>query len=58
MAASAFRWSVASEAAEAVKTRLPLESSVLTSVKPAASNAFFRSGILAFVGMMPRRKAA
>ena len=36
---------------------LPLESTVFTLVKPAFSNAFFNSGIFAFIGLTPRSKA-
>ena len=37
---------------------MPLDSKVLTSLKPAASKLFFSSGILQFIGTTPRRKAA
>ena len=58
MAASALRSSDASEAARALNTTLPLERMVLTSVKPAAAKHCFSSGIFAFIGLTPRRKAA
>ena len=45
-------------AAEALNTTLPLERTVITSVKPAASKARFSSGILAFMGLTARRNAA
>ena len=58
IAASALRSRVASGAAGALKTTLPLESAVFTSVNPAASNALFSSRIFAFIGLTPRRNAA
>ena len=57
-AASIFICNALSVAARAPNTTFPLDSSVFTSVKPAASNAFFTSGIFAFVGITPRRNAA
>src|SRR6059036_1231929 len=50
IAASARRSSDASEAARALNTTFPLARMVFTSLKPAASNAFFKSGIFAFTG--------
>ena len=41
----------------ALNATLPLDSKVFTSVKPAASNARLSSGILAFIGLTPRRRA-
>jgi hypothetical protein len=58
IAASALRSSAASCAAGALNTTLPLESTVLTSVNPAASNVSLSSGIFAFIGLTPRRNAA
>ncbi len=58
MAASAFCCSIASEPLLESKTTLPLPSTVLTSVNPAASNAALSAGILQFIGMTPRRNAA
>jgi hypothetical protein len=58
MAASALRSSSASGAAGALKTTLPLESTVFTWVNPAASKAALSRGMLAFIGLTPRRKAA
>ena len=57
MAASAALATAASDLARASKATLPLERSVRTSVKPAFSKARFSSGIFAFVGVTPRRKA-
>jgi hypothetical protein len=45
-------------AALALNTALPLESKVFTSSKPAFSSARLSSGILQFMGLTPRRKAA
>lgn len=45
-------------AAFASNTTLPLESSVFTSVNPAASNARLSSGIRQFIGLTPLRNAA
>src|SRR5882672_8714654 len=42
----------------ALNTTLPLERTVFTSAKPAASKHFFSSGIFAFIGLTPRRNAA
>jgi hypothetical protein len=58
MAASALRSSAAGEPVRASKTTFPLERTVPTSAKPAASKLALSSAILAFVGMTPRRKAA
>lgn len=58
IAASTLRSSAATGVAVALKTTLPLESSVLTSSKPARSRARLSSGILQFIGLTPRRKAA
>ena len=58
IAASILFWSAASDDAPALKTTLPLERSVFTSRKPAASKHFFTSGIFAFIGLTPRRNAA
>ena len=58
IAASALRASASGVAARALETTLPLESTVRTSVKPAASNARSSSGIFAFIGLTPRRNAA
>jgi hypothetical protein len=58
IAASALRSSDAADAARASKRTFPLERRVLTSVKPAASKLARSSGIFAFVGITPRRKAA
>ena len=58
MAASAFFSSTALVDARESNTTLPLESNVATLVNPAASNAFFTSGIFAFMGLTPRRNAA
>src|SRR5947207_9698592 len=58
IAVSARRSSVSSDAARAVNATLPLDSTVLTSVKPADSNAALRSGIFAFIGITPRSNAA
>jgi hypothetical protein len=57
IAASALRSSVLAAAARALNTTLPLARTVLTPVKPAASKQRFSSGILAFIGLTPRRKA-
>jgi hypothetical protein len=58
MAATAFRSSAASLAGPAEKSTFPLERTVRTSSKPAASKAARRSGIRAFTGLTPRRRAA
>src|ERR671924_1497970 len=58
IAASAFFCSDASDAFAALNTTLPLERTVFTSEKPAASKACCSSGIFAFMGMTPLRKAA
>ena len=58
IAVSAFRWRADADVRGASKTTLPLERTVFTSLKPAVSNACFRAGILAFIGLTPRRKAA
>jgi hypothetical protein len=58
IAASTLRSSDTSDDARALNTTLPLESSVFTSVKPAASKHLFSSGIFAFIGLTPRRNAA
>jgi len=42
----------------ALKTTLPLERTVATSVKPARSKERFTAGIFAFIGLTPRRNAA
>jgi len=42
---------------EVLNTTLPLPSTVVTSTKPPASKACFSSGIFAFSGPTPRRKA-
>lgn len=42
----------------ALNATFPLPKMVLTSVKPADSNARFSSGILQFIGMTPRKNAA
>ena len=57
IAACAFFW-IDRSAPEAVKTTLPLDSTVFTSVNPAAANAFASSCILQFMGLTPRRKTA
>lgn len=46
------------EALRALNTTFPLERRVRTSEKPAASKQCLSSGILAFMGLTPRRKAA
>jgi hypothetical protein len=51
------RASVFAAPPRASNTTLPLESTVFTPVKPAASKQRFSSGILAFMGLTPRRKA-
>lgn len=43
--------------ARASKTTLPLASTVRTALKPAASKQARSSGIFAFMGLTPRRKA-
>jgi hypothetical protein len=43
--------------ARALNATLPLASTVLTSVKPAASKQRLSSDIFAFIGLTPRRKA-
>src|SRR5712664_4642262 len=58
IAVSALRSSDASDDARALNTTLPLERTVFTSAKPAASKHFFSSGIFAFIGLTPRRNAA
>lgn len=58
MAASALRSSEAGEAARASNTTLPLDSTVFTAPKPAASKLRCRAGIFAFIGLTPRRNAA
>ena len=58
IAVSTLRSSDASEDARALKTTLPLERTVFTSVKPPASKHLFRSDIFAFIGLTPRRNAA
>lgn len=58
IAASACCSSAASAAREALNTTLPLERTVFTSVKPAASKAARSSAILAFMGITPRSRAA
>ena len=58
MAASAFRSRADSDARRASNTTLPLESTVFTSVNPAASNARLSSGIFALLGLTPLRNAA
>jgi hypothetical protein len=55
IAVSAFFASTSFFALGAEKITLPLERSVRTSVKPAASTARFSSGIFAFIGLTPRR---
>ena len=57
IAFSALRSSVAGAVVRALNATLPLDSKVLTSVKPAASNARFRSGMRAFIGLTPRSNA-
>src|SRR2546427_2844869 len=52
------RESDGSHARRALNTTFPLERMVFTSVKPADSKACFSSGIFAFIGVTPRRKAA
>jgi len=47
----------ASERDAVSNATLPLASTVLTVVNPARSNARFSSGIFAFVGITPRKKA-
>jgi hypothetical protein len=58
MAASAFFSSLASLVGAALNTTLPLPSTVCTSLKPASSKHRFSSGILAFMGLTPRKNAA
>lgn len=58
IAASARRSSVARAMARESNTTLPLDSTVLTSVNPALSKQRLSSGIRAFIGLTPRRKAA
>ena len=57
MAASALRSSVARAMARELNATFPLDSSVFTSVKPALSKQRLSSGIFAFIGLTPRRKA-
>jgi hypothetical protein len=57
IAASALRSIAPAAAARVLNTTLPLDSTVFTSVKPAASKQRFSSGIFAFIGLTPRRKA-
>jgi hypothetical protein len=57
IALSARRSSTAGDAGRASKATFPLDSSVRTSVKPAASKQAFSAGMLAFIGLTPRRKA-
>ena len=57
-AASTLRATTASRALGPVKTALPLESRVLTSANPVASNAALRAGIFRFMRLTPRRSAA
>src|SRR5205823_4034307 len=58
IAASALRSSAGADDAPALKTMLPLERTVVTSAKPAASKHRFSSGIFAFMGLTPLRNAA
>ena len=51
------RSNTANEAGRASNTTLPLDSSVRTPEKPAASKQAFSSGMRAFIGLTPRRKA-
>jgi hypothetical protein len=48
---------VASDAETASKTTLPLERTVFTLRNPANSKLRLSSGILALLGLTPRRKA-
>ena len=57
MAASALSARTVSELSRALKTTLPLESTVLTSLKPALAKHCFSSGIFAFIGLTPRSRA-
>jgi hypothetical protein len=57
MAFSALLSNVATDDERALNTTFPLDNSVRTSEKPSASKQFFSSGILAFMGLTPRRNA-
>jgi hypothetical protein len=57
MAASIRRVSAASDLLLASNATLPLERTVVTSVKPAASKHRLKFAIFAFVGITPRSRA-
>jgi hypothetical protein len=57
MAFSARRSSASDDDARVLKATLPLDKMVRTSEKPALSKQCFNAGILAFIGLTPRRKA-
>src|SRR5512134_3391009 len=57
MAFSDLSSNLATDDERALNTTFPLDNRVRTSVKPSASKQFFSSGILAFMGLTPRRNA-
>ena len=57
IALSALRSNVAADDERALNRTFPLDNRVRTSEKPSASKHFFSSGILAFMGLTPRRNA-